>query len=381
MRGVAASFHRTFATLDADRSRLPLGALAVAAVGLGAWLAWATLAKVPIYRSTGHARIEVSPAPTRIAAPTMGRITAAHLEMGTHVSAGDVLVELDATVERIAADKAHARAAALVPQIESIERELAADHAAGLHGGAADIETEHQVLARLRADDAALAFAEQDLVREQRLAESGASPGALRDKAKTTVEQLRAARDATQHQYESLEASHRERGDTRSAHREQLDRQHGQLADELAVANAEIRRVDHDLEQRTMRAPLAGTLGEVTTAQPGALLQPGDVIATVVPDGRLRVVADFDAVAFGRLASGQPARFRLDGFAWTRDAVIDARVVRVASELRDGAIRVELELVEPPTVLRHGMTGTLDVEVERTSPLALFIHMIGERDQ
>jgi multidrug resistance efflux pump len=320
VRGVAASFHRTLAALHADRSRRPVGALTVAVVGLGAWLAWATLARVPLYRSSVHARIEASPAPTRIAAPTTGRIATVHLEMGTRVSAGDVLVELDATAERIAADKAHARAAALVPQLESIERELTADHAAGLHGGTAEIETERQILARLRADDADLAFAEQDLLREQKLAETGASPGALRDKAKTRVEQSRAARDATQHEYESLEASHQERGDTRHAHREQLDRQHGQLVDDLAAANTEIRRVDHDLEQRTMRAPLAGTLGEVTTAQPGALLREGDVIATVVPDGRLRVVADFDAVALGRLAPGQPARLRLDGFAWTCDA-------------------------------------------------------------
>jgi len=60
---------------------------------------------------------------------------------------------------------------------------------------------------------------------------------------------------------------------------------------------------------------------------------------------------------------------------------VEARVVEVASEDRDGKVRVELEVLPSPTLktaLRHGMPGELEVEVERTTPLALVMRMAGQ---
>ena len=52
----------------------------------------------------------------------------------------------------------------------------------------------------------------------------------------------------------------------------------------------------------------------------------------------------------------------------------------LAEEPRDGWIRVELEIDRPtsfPLPLRHGMSGTLDVEVERVSPAVLVLRAVG----
>ena len=377
---MAVSFQRTFGALRADKSHGPVIALSVAVVMLAAWLAWALTAQVSSYRSSVKARIEVLPAPTKVAAPVTGRVIAVHLDVGARVADGDVLVELDATSERIAADKARARVVALAPQVESLERELAAEDDARLHGGEAAIGAEREVLARLRAAEAELAFAEQDFARESTLASSGASPQEARERAASMVKQRRAALEALEHESESLEAAHRERSDSRRARREQLSRQHGELADQLSSARAESERLTHELARRTIRAPLAGTLGEVVAIRPGAVVQESDVVATVVPDGSLHVVADYGVIAFGRLAVGQPARVRLDGFPWTRYGSVGARVARVATELRDGTIRVELDITDVPATLtvHHGMTGTVDVEVERTSPVSLMLRSIGE---
>jgi membrane fusion protein (multidrug efflux system) len=377
---MAASFHRTLAAIRTDRRRAPVWALSIAFAILGGWIAWALAAEVSVARTSTRARLEVLPAPTRVAAPVAGRVNVVHLQVGAEAAAGDLLVELDATDERIAATKARARATALAPELESIERELVAEDDARLHAGSAELGAEGEVVARLRATQAELALARKELARETELSANGLSPGAERDRALAIVQRRGAELQALQHEAQAIGASHRERGDDRRAHRERLLRQRTELADELAAARADVERLEHEVERRTIRAPVAGTLGEVSGVRPGAVLQAGDVVATVVPRGQLHIVAEYEASVLGRLAVGQPARLRVDGFVWTRYGTIGARVVRVASELRDGTIRVELELTECSSIpVRHGMTGVVDVEIERISPFELLLRTIGDR--
>jgi membrane fusion protein (multidrug efflux system) len=101
----------------------------------------------------------------------------------------------------------------------------------------------------------------------------------------------------------------------------------------------------------------------------------------VVPAGTLRVVAAFlPAVAVGRVQPGQAARLRLDGFPWAQYGSLAATVTSVATEARDGVIRVELGLRSaPPTAmpLQHGLPGTVEVEVDRVSPATLVLRAVG----
>jgi membrane fusion protein (multidrug efflux system) len=56
-------------------------------------------------------------------------------------------------------------------------------------------------------------------------------------------------------------------------------------------------------------------------------------------------------------------------------------VERVATEIRDGRIRVEL-LPEPGQdagLLRHGLPGSVEVEIERTTPLVLALRAAGQK--
>jgi len=308
-----------------------------------------------------------------------GRVVDVHLVVGTAVAAGDVLVALDATREQIAAKRARAHVVELAPQVESIERELAAEDDARRNGAAADLGSEQETLAKVRAAEEALAFAERERAREQLAAANGVSPQATRERAETEAKQRKSALEALQHQADSFAAEHRERTDTRRARREQLDRQHGELVSELAAAQAEVARLDHEIELHTIRTPVAGTLGEIVTLRPGAVLHAGDGIATVVPAGALQVVAEYAPAALGRIAPGQPARVRLDAYPWTRFGTLDARVVRVGSETREGTIRVELAIEHAPVPTRHGLSGTVEIEVERLSPAALALRAIGAR--
>jgi len=60
---------------------------------------------------------------------------------------------------------------------------------------------------------------------------------------------------------------------------------------------------------------------------------------------------------------------------------VEATVDQVASESRDGKVRVELAVIPSPTLrvaLRHGMPGTVEIEVERKLPSALVLRMAGQ---
>src|SRR5438093_1241310 len=95
------TFEQTLRALRADRSRGALIAGAITIVLGLAWIAWMTAARVPVYRTSVRSRLEVLPAPTRVATVVAGRLVAVHLQVGARVRAGDVLVELDAQTERV----------------------------------------------------------------------------------------------------------------------------------------------------------------------------------------------------------------------------------------------------------------------------------------
>jgi membrane fusion protein (multidrug efflux system) len=103
----------------------------------------------------------------------------------------------------------------------------------------------------------------------------------------------------------------------------------------------------------------------------------GTRIATIVPTGVLHAVAEFiPAKAIGLVAPGQSARIRLDGFPAAQYGTLQARVVDVAGEIRNGTIRVDLALASDrisSIPLQHGQPGIVQIEVGRVSPVELIV--------
>ena len=141
-----------------------------------------------------------------------------------------------------------------------------------------------------------------------------------------------------------------------------------------------VARREREAERRSIRAPVAGRLGDVTPLQVGAVIREGDRLASIIPDGRVRVVAEFPPTALGRTRPGQPARLRLDGFPWLQYGRLSATVTRIASEPRERRVRVELALERAanlPNFLQHGLPVTVEVEVERVTPVVLLLRAAG----
>ena len=71
---------------------------------------------------------------------------------------------------------------------------------------------------------------------------------------------------------------------------------------------------------------------------------------------------------------------RLDGFPWAQFGTIVLTVDRVASEIRDGQIRVELlpDASARSKLLQHGLPGSVEIEIERTTPLVMALRAAGQ---
>jgi membrane fusion protein (multidrug efflux system) len=84
------------------------------------WGAWSLFARVTVYAATDRARLEVDRAVHPVEAPVDGRVVATHLTLGREVQIGEMLVELEAEVQRLQREEERTRLATLTPQIEAL---------------------------------------------------------------------------------------------------------------------------------------------------------------------------------------------------------------------------------------------------------------------
>jgi membrane fusion protein (multidrug efflux system) len=376
---MSTPFARSLRALEAERSRgwLPL---AVAAVLFLAWSGWFLLARVPLYETSAMARLEAAAAAHPVDARADGRVVSVHLPLGSRVRAGDVLVELEADAERLALEEARARHAALEPEIAAARRELDAE------GAAIEVERRAAAAARdeqralMREAEATLQFAAEEAGRVARLRAEGIAPQHDDSRARAELARQRAAADAAAAAIARIDTAQQTRESDRRVRIQRLRGTLSRLEGDAATAAAAIRRLEYDVERRVVRAPVDGRLAEAADLRAGAVLEEGDRLAAIVPDGPLRVVAQFDpAAAIGRVRAGQAGRVRLVGFPWAEYGSLQATVTGVADEVRDGLVRVEMAVESMPVSLpiSHALPGSVEVEVERVRPASLVLRTLG----
>ena len=378
-----AQFSRTTRALANDTPGFALVAWFVAAILLGAWFAWFFFGHVTVYELSKRARVEVQQSSHPVAALIPSRIVRNTLVLGQQVHTGDVLVELDASSEKLRLREEESRFAGIAPRIASLQNEIAAlERAKGDDQQSAQAAAD---AARSRAKEAAAAveFAQDH---ERRLREESAVGGvaqieALR--ARTETQKLIASREALSSEVRRLETDAQTRVHQHQAQIEDLKRSIVSLQGDAATTKATIARLEQDIEKHVVRAPVDGTIGDLAPLRAGAYVAEGQKIASVVPGGGLVIVADFvPASVFGRIVPGQSARLRLDGFPWAQFGSVEARVTRVASEIRDNLVRVEFEPLSgnarSPVTLQHGLPGSIEVTVEQTTPAVLVLRAAGQ---
>jgi membrane fusion protein (multidrug efflux system) len=365
--------------MDADSFTRSIFKLLLAIVLLGAWLTWLFMARVPLYEVSDAARLEASEAGYTVEAAVAGRVVNADLSVGKEVKAGDVLAELDTSAERLQLDEEQARLAALAPQVEALGSEIAAEEQAvndERRAGAVGLD---EARARVEEAEAAAQYAEEQTKRLSQLLNEGIISEMEVLRARSEAKSKRAAVDSLKLSVSRMQREQQTRETERRARIEKLLRERSQLEGQRAASLAAIERLRNEIERRVIRSPATGQLGEVASSRSGAVVREGDRLGTIVPAGGLKIVAEFSPEALGRVRPGQTAHMRLANFPWTQYGTLTATVTSVASEVRDGKIRIELALQNgssSPVPVQHGIPGTIEVEVERVSPATLLLRAV-----
>ncbi len=244
------------------------------------------------YESTDNAYVRAHMA--QLSARVTGHVKALHFDDNQGVEAGALLIEIDDAPLRARRDQAAAEVAARALRRATLAAELDTQNA----------RIAEQV-ASFSVASATLVRAQKDLDRLAGLVEDGSIPAQQYDAAAAAVSIARAT-----------VAEHRAKTDQATRQRATLAAQIAEADAAQRVAQAALRSSEIDLEHTRITAPISGVLGN-RAAQVGQLVQPGAVLAFLVPRDSFFVEANFKETQLEDMQHGQAVTVEIDAYAKT----------------------------------------------------------------
>lgn len=379
---MSQSFPSVHHSLRNDRGLTSTFALCAGLVFLSAWLTWAFWARVTRYEVSDSARLEVDTAPYPIQSSLSGRLLRSNLVLGKEIAEGDVLAEFDAQTEELSLREEGTRLSELQPQIDALHAELQAQNEGKWDERKVLSLSQNGARAQYEEANAEATLAEEELSRANRLRAEGIMSVADAERARTAAQSRRAAAESLWTGISRLEPELAVREKDREVKSKETQAALAKLQADLRTGGESVRRLQYEIERRKIRATVSGRLAECASLRPGSHVNEGDKLGVILPSGKLQVIAEFQpSAALGKLHAGQPASLRLQGFPWAQYGTVSTQVARVADEIRDGKVRVELSVTSnfpsriPP---QHGLPGSIEVAVEQVSPAKLVLRSAGE---
>jgi len=336
-------------------------------VGLVAALAsWASVGKLDVV-AIAEGRL-VPKSQLRIVQPAEGGVMRElRVKEGERVRAGQVLARMDVRaaeadaaavqneiatrrlqLRRIDAELAGAPLARLPEDPPGLYAQVEAQREARSQAQEANLAEQRSVIARARRDMQAatetrtkLAGALPVLVEQERAFERLAREGyagklmvAQRSRERLDAEQdLRAQEHRVEGARAAIEQAERRIAQLAAGYRAQLQGERVEADAQLSRLTQELEKLSHRQRLAELRAPADGVVKDLATQTSGAVLAPGTVLMTLVPDGEALVaevwLANQDA---GFVAGGQSAKLKLASFPFQRYGMLDARVARVSAD-------------------------------------------------
>jgi len=337
---------------------------------------------------------------------------------GQRVRAGQVLARMDVRsaeadaaavqnevalrrlqLRRVDAELGGTRLAATREDPPRLHAQLEAQRAARAQAHEASLAEQRTVVARARREmqaaletRAKLSGALPVLIEQERAFERLARDGyagklmlAQRSRERHDAEQdLRAQEHRVEGARAAIEQGERRAAQMAGGYRAQLQSERVDAEAQLARLLQELEKLRHRQNLAELRAPADGVVKDLATQTPGAVLAPGTVLLTLVPEGEILVaevwLANHDA---GFVVGGQRAKLKLASFPFQRYGMLDARVARVSADstergdaAKGGAyayraqlepLAQELRLGEARHALLPGMQLTAEIKLaERT---------------
>lgn len=374
---MAINFSSSLAAIQADLHQRLLWILLIPAVLLVLWLGWLFMVPLDITKQ-GKGVLQNGQPDIAITAGVNGRIGAVHLATGERVNAGAALIHLQADEEQ---------------QLQSVQQALAEQQAALVAQNLAAQGQLAQLQIQLDAQMSALASLREQLLsvksryqQQQSLVNMLSRAGGAVSKIELQKEQLQQQSLyeqllVSQQQVAAAEQSLKQAQEQEKITRANVAQTQAEQQRSISALQLQQAQLTESLDHKILRAPKSARVAEVMPLQPGQWVAAGTQLATLVPDGDLQIVANFDpADAQGYIRSGQSARIQMDSFPWLQYGAVDARVVQIDEADRDGRMRVVLTL-EPKNALalRTGMTGQVIVDVASATPWQLLLQSLGRQ--
>lgn len=333
---------------------------------VGALAVWASVGKLDVV-AVAEGRL-VPKSQLRIVQPSEGGVMRELLvKEGERVREGQVLARMDvraaeadaATAQneaalkrlqlrRIAAELEGTRLIAQPQDPPALYAQVEAQREARMHAHEAGLAEQRTVIVRARREmqaaqetRAKLAGSLPVLIEQQQAFERLAREGyagklmaAQRSRERLEAEQeLRAQEHRVEGARATIEQGERRIAQIAAAYRAQLHGERVEAETQLSRLEQEIEKLAHRQRLAELRAPAAGIVKDLATQTPGAVLAPGTVLMTLVPEGEALVaevwLANQDA---GFVAGGQSAKLKIASFPFQRYGMLDARVLRVSAD-------------------------------------------------
>ena len=305
----------------------------------------------------------------------LGYVRAIHVRNGQHVSAGQLLVELDPTLA--GADEAAASAGLLTSELQTARNAALVAHLEGRPARFVAPSGTDPVIAGSQQNYVRTAIAEYEGERagiEQRRAQHRADLLAAQaeiaklERTLPLVDQQLAARvDLTNRgyfsklkllEYEQLRVEHiqniavqRANAERARAQIAEADAQLRQLRgsfgrgaltqlvegqDKSRVTREEVTKSARRREYQALRAPVAGTVQQLVISTVGGVVQPAQALMVIVPDDAQPVVeANILNRDIGFIRVGQPVRVKLEAFPFTDYGVVPGVVESISRDAID----------------------------------------------
>lgn len=366
---------------------------------------WSVYGKVDIV-GVAPSRV-VSTGRSKLVQPHVAAVIARlHVREGQRVAAGELLVELDATVARAEAERLRAECASLALDAERLAQLIAATQraapASALRFASGDSSTARARAAQqfdfqLAEYRAALASLDEErrekqaaraalrarvtqlartlpLVTEsaeahRKLTAKGVVPRVqwldVERERITTVQELAARRDESRALTAALDALAERRAATAAQYRARWAAEREELVRRLASCREARANNERALALSRLTAPVAGTVQQLAVHTEGGVVSPAQPLMLIAPIAApLEVEARIAQRDIGFARIGQRAVVKFEAFDYTRYGYLSGRVVRLSNDAVDDADQEPFFLAQIALdgIRLRGKGGSLEIE-------------------